>query len=132
MANDDLISAPEADLRWPGRRKLGAPFLVDPDHNRWDVVRSALEGQFERIEGYRKSGVRISTDKSDPGYTAVASLFEVRHNGRKIENWVTADTTEARLVLYGVRGGPQVLAQNDPARVLTYEAEKGEVAIVRV
>ena len=128
----EFLSAPEVDSLWPGRRKLGASFFVDPDANRWDVVRSESEGAFERIEGYRKTGMRISTDKGDPGYTAVVSLFEVRHNGRKVENWVTADTSEGRLVLYGIKGGPQVLAKNDPTRALTYEAEKGEVAIVRV
>jgi hypothetical protein len=132
MAGSEFVSAPEADLRWPGRRKLGAAFLIDPDNNRWDVVRSTLEGQFERVEGYRRTGMRVSTDKTDPGYVSVASLFQVRHDGKVIDNWVTADTGEGRLVCYGVKGGPTVITRGDPTRALTYEMPKGEVVIVRV
>lgn len=96
--NEDFISAPEAEAQWPGRRKAGAAFIVDPDNNRWDVARSALDGAFERVEGYRRRGMRVSTDKTDPGYTGVPTTFRVTHDGKAISNWVTADSVEGRVV----------------------------------
>lgn len=129
---DDFISAPEAEARWPGRRQTGVNYLVDPDGNRWDQVRSALEGAFERVEGYRKTGMRVSTDQSDPGYTGVPSSFRVAHDGRLVENWITADSVEGRLVCYGLKGGPTVIAKDDPTRALTYELAPGVVVISKV
>lgn len=129
---DEIISAPEAEARWPGRRQTGATYIVDPEGNRWDQARSALEGAFERVEGYRKSGMRISTDERDPGYTSVTSAFRVTHDGKPIENWITADTVECKLVCYGLKGGPTVIGKDDPTRALTFEMSPGLVVITRV
>lgn len=129
--DDDFISAPEAEARFPGRRRSGAAYFVDDDANRWNVVRSPGEGSFEKVEGYRRRGLRVSTDKNDPGYHATAAQFEVRLDGRRIDNWVTADTEEGRVVINAFKGGQIVFAENDETRALTFEETRGAVTVER-
>lgn len=128
---DEFIAAPEADARWPGRRKLGAKFFVDTEGNRWERVSAPAEGSFERIEGYRRRGKRVSTDQSDPGYTANPNAFRVSFAGKDVEYWVTADDTEGLLVTYAFRGSKVVFAADDPDRALAQE-HRGVVEIMRV
>lgn len=77
------------------------------------------------------AGKRVSTDQSDPGYTANPNAFRVSFGGKDVEYWVAADDTEGLLITYALRGSKVVFAADDPDRALTQE-HRGVVEIKRV